>query len=112
VLNEPVGTSTWERIHARQAATLGVAATLAYLVVLALPFLVVIAVPAISTGWIVAIYGVGMAADLAAAIWWCGIVLHYSARANRGELFAIPIVSPIVDRIFHTSAGTPNRRAR
>ena len=100
IVNEPAGTSQWERIHARQAAVLGGAGTLAYLVLLALPFTIVIAVPAISVGWIVAVYAVGLAADLAAAIWMCGVVLHYSRRASRGELFAIPIVSPLVDRIF------------
>ena len=100
IVNEPIGTSQWERIHARQAAVFGAAGTLAYLVLLALPFLIVIAVPGITIGWIVWIYGVGLAADLAAAIWLCGVSLSYSRRASRGELFAIPVVSPLVDRIF------------
>jgi hypothetical protein len=63
--------------------------------------LVVIAVPGLSPAWIVVLYAVGLLADLVAAIWLCAVVVRYSGRANRGELFAIPLVSALVDRIFH-----------
>jgi hypothetical protein len=63
--------------------------------------LVVIALPGLSPVWIVAVYAVGLTADLVAAIWLCAVVVRYSGRASRGELFAIPLVSALVDRFFH-----------
>ncbi len=99
IVREAPEASQWERIHARQAVVFGIAATLAYGIVLALPLLVVVAIPGISTG-VVAVYAAGMIADIVAGLLIFGLVLYYSGKASRGELFAIPVVTPIVDRVF------------
>ena len=100
IVREAPNASQWERIHARQAAVFGIAGTLAYVAVLALPLLVVIATPGVTTTVVVAVYAAGMIADLAGALLLLGLALYYSGRASRGELFAIPIVTAIVDRVF------------
>ena len=79
---------------------LGLIASLGFFVVLALPLVVVIAIPSITTGATIAVYVVGLIADAVLAIAWLLLVLRYAARAARGELFSIPVVTPIVDRWF------------
>jgi uncharacterized membrane protein len=76
-----------------------------YLVVLALPLLTVIAIAGISTTAVVWLYIAGMLADLAGALVWAGLSLLYRERALRGELFAIPLVTPIADRLFPLARG-------
>jgi uncharacterized membrane protein len=97
---EAAGASTWTRIHTRQAVMYGLVVSCAFVVLMALPLLVVIAAPAISTGMTVAIYAAGLAADLIAFIVLVALTLGYSAKASRGELFRIPIVSALADRAF------------
>lgn len=91
--------SAWLRVHLRQAAAFGIAATIAYLVLLALPLLVVVAVPGLTTSAVVWLYVAGLAADAAAAALWLGFALRCRRRALQGQLFAIPAVSALADRI-------------
>ncbi len=70
------------------------------IVVLALPLLAVILVPALTTGATVWIYTIGFVADVAGAVSLFITASGYARRARRGELFAIPFVTPIVDRFF------------
>ncbi len=67
---------------------------------LALPLLIVSLVPDVSTTAVVWVYGLGILADLAGALGLLGLSLRYRARAARGELFAIPLVTPLADRFF------------
>ena len=90
----------WSRVHVRQAFVFGIVGSLAYLVLLALPLLVVIAVPGMDTVGVVWLYALGLLADLAGAFVLLLLALTYRARARRGELFAIPLVTPIADRLF------------
>ena len=90
------------RIHTRQALTFGFGATLGYLLLLALPLLIVIADPNITTGTTVTVYVAGALADFIVAIALFGLSLWYSARAGRGELFSIPLVSQFSDAVFRT----------
>ncbi|HYZ15550.1 MAG TPA: hypothetical protein VE591_04075 [Candidatus Acidoferrum sp.] len=92
--------TAWSRLHTRQAFVFGIVGTLGYLVLLAFPLLVVIAVPAIGLGTVVWVYALGLAADLAVALFLFGLALSYRDRASRGELFSIPLVSALVDRLF------------
>jgi len=100
IVREAPNVPQWERIHARQAAVFGIAGTLGYLLLLTLPLLVVIADPGISTTLVVAVYAAGIVADLVAAVVLFGLALYYSGKASRGELFTIPVVTPIADRMF------------
>jgi hypothetical protein len=56
----------------------------------------------ISTGTTVVVYGIGLTLDLLGFIAWAYFAFSYAARATRGELFAIPLVSQIADRLFKT----------
>jgi uncharacterized membrane protein len=90
----------WARLHARQALVLGLVASLIFVLILAVPLVVVIAVPAISIGTTIGVYAAGLAIDVCVALGFVLMGLRYSARAARGELFSIPVVTPIVDRFF------------
>ena len=100
LIREAPAASRWSRIHTRQALTFGLAASIGFVVLLALPLLIVIADAGISTGMTVTVYAVGIALDVAFVIAVTVLAFAYSARAARGELFTIPLVSAIADRIF------------
>jgi uncharacterized membrane protein len=102
LFREPADATAWSRLHARQAFVYGIVATLAYLVLLAVPLLLVLAIPPLagSLTAVVWIYALGLFADLIGAIVLLGLSLSYRERALKGELFAIPCVSPIADRLF------------
>jgi uncharacterized membrane protein len=102
LFRETAGATAWSRLHARQAFVYGIAATLGYLVLLAIPLLLIVAIPPLggSTAAVVWIYALGLLADLVGALVVLGLSLSYRERALKGELFAIPCVSPIADRLF------------
>lgn len=92
--------SRWTRIHTRQALMFGILAGIAYVIVMALPLLVVIAFSGISTGMTVGLYSAGLALDAIAFVALTVLAFSYAARAGRGELFTIPIVSNVADKVF------------
>jgi uncharacterized membrane protein len=100
LLREPATASRWTRIHTRQALMFGLVASIGFVVVLALPLLVVIADAGISTGTTVGLYTAGLLLDAIVFIVLTVLAFSYASRAGRGELFTIPIVSPLADRIF------------
>jgi len=67
---------------------------------MALPLLVVIGDAGISTGMTVGLYTAGLLLDAIVFIVLAVLAFSYAARAGRGELFTIPIVSPLADRVF------------
>ncbi|MGB8267826.1 MAG: hypothetical protein WCE44_15995 [Candidatus Velthaea sp.] len=87
-------------MHARQALVFGILALVGYVIVLTLPLAITTLIPAISTGATIAVYGVGMVADIAGLVALFMLAFRYYARARRGELFPVPYVTPIVDRFF------------
>jgi uncharacterized membrane protein len=102
LLREDPAASRWSRIHTRQALTFGLTATIGYLILLALPMLVVIGDAAISTGMTVIVYTAGLLLDAIGFAVLVYFAFSYAARAARGELFTIPLVSKIADRLFKT----------
>jgi hypothetical protein len=100
IVREGDDETIWARLHSRQALVFGLIASLGYLIVLAFPLVAVVTVPSISIGATIVVYTVGLIADLIVAIVLVLVGLHYSAKAARGELFSIPLVTPIVDRWF------------
>jgi uncharacterized membrane protein len=100
VVREDPGASRWTRIHMRQALTFGLLASIGYVVILALPLLIVIADSSISTGGTVALYAAGLTVDVIAFIALVVLAFSFAARARRGELFTIPFISGIADRVF------------
>jgi hypothetical protein len=102
LFREPEDATAWSRLHTRQAFVYGIVATLAYLVLLALPFIIYVAIPPLagSLTAIVWIYALGLLADVVGAFVLMGLSLTYRERTLRGELFAIRFVTPIADRVF------------
>jgi uncharacterized Tic20 family protein len=100
LLREDPAASRWTRIHTRQALAFGLTASLGFVVLLALPLMVVIADAGISTGATVGVYTAGLLLDAIAFVVLTVFAFSYAARAARGELFKIPLVSTIADRIF------------
>jgi uncharacterized membrane protein len=102
LFREPAEATAWSRLHTRQAFVYGVVATVAYVVLLALPLLLLLAIPplAASTTAVVILYAIGLLADIVGAFALLGLSLSFRERALRGELFAIPYVTPIADRVF------------
>jgi uncharacterized membrane protein len=100
IIQESPTASRWSRIHARQALAFGVVAGLGYLVLMALPLIAIVADPAISTGATVLVYAVGLGLDAIVFVALAILAFSYAARAGRGELFTIPLISPLADRLF------------
>ncbi len=102
VFREPSDATAWSRLHTRQALVYGIVATVAYVVLLALPFVLYIAVPPLagSLTAVVWVYALGLLADIVGAFVLMGLSLMYRERTLRGELFAIRFVTPIADRLF------------
>jgi hypothetical protein len=100
LMREDPAASRWSRIHTRQALTFGLVASLGFLIVLALPLLIVIFNDGISTGATLGVYAAGMVLDVLGVIALAVLAFSYAARATRGELFTIPLVSALADRIF------------
>jgi uncharacterized membrane protein len=100
IIQEAPAASRWTRIHTRQALAFGVIASLGYLVLMALPLVVVITDAGISTGATEAVYTVGLVVDAIAFVVLAVRACSYAARAGRGELFTIPVISGIADRVF------------
>lgn len=102
LFREPPESTAWSRLHTRQAFVYGIAATLAYLVLLALPLILTVLIPPLagSTTAIVVIYSLGLVADLVGALVLFALSMRYRERALRGQLFAIPYVTPVADRVF------------
>ncbi len=97
---EPPNASTWTRIHTRQAAMYGLIVTIAYVALLSVPLVIVIVAPSISTGATVLVYAIGLIADIVVFVALVAATLAYASRASRGQLFSIPLVSALTDRLF------------
>jgi len=100
LVRELPAASRWTRIHIRQALTYGILASAGFVVVMALPLLIVIVDAGISTGATVVVYMAGLLLDAIVFLTFTMFAFSYSARAGRGELFTIPIVSALADRVF------------
>jgi len=100
IVRESDSATSWSRLHARQALVFGILGTAAYAVLLGLPLAIVIGFSAIDTGTTVILYGIGLVLDAVAGGWLLWRAVHYYAKTARGELFAIPLVTPIADRLF------------
>jgi uncharacterized membrane protein len=102
LFREPPEATAWSRLHTRQAFVYGITATFAYLVLLALPLVLVVLIPPLagSVTAVVWVYALGLLADIVGAFVLMGFSLSLRERALRGELFAIPYVTPVADRFF------------
>lgn len=99
LFREPPDATGWSRIHTRQAFVYGILAALAYVILLALPLLLVIAIPGITAVAVVWLYALGILADFAGALALFGFSMSLRDRTLRGELFTLPLVTPLADRL-------------
>jgi uncharacterized membrane protein len=93
-------TSLWYRAHLRQAAVLGALGSAIFLLALALPLGIVLALGGPGDRPTIAIYVVAMVLDfvvLLAAAW---VSVRCALRASRGELFSLPLVTQLSERLF------------
>lgn len=100
LLREAPETSRWARLHARQAIVYGIVAMTGYTMLLAAPLVLVLSMSWLPTPAIVAIYGAGALADAIIALILLGMTVRYSGLAARGELFAIPGIAGLAERVF------------
>jgi len=91
--------SLWMRLHSRQAVVFGALASIVFVVLFAVPLIVSFFVFS-STGAIITLYVVAMAVDVLFGLSILVLAIYYSIRASRGELFDIPVASPISVRLF------------
>jgi len=100
IVREPENATIWSRLHARQALVFGILGTAAYALLLGLPLVAVIAFSGIDTGTTVLLYGIGLVLDAIAGVFFLWLAARYYTKTARGELFVIPLVTPIADRFF------------
>ncbi len=79
---------------------MGVLGSVLFVAIMALPLFIVIADGGITTSATIAVYSAGIGADLLAAVALILAGVRCAARAARGELFAIPLVTFVADRCF------------
>lgn len=92
--------SLWYRAHLRQAAVLGIVCSLAFLAAFSLPLGIVFALGGPAAGVTIAIYAVALVADLAIFAAVATLLIWCAMRASRGQLFSVPYVTRLSERIF------------
>lgn len=97
--------SLWYRAHLRQAVVLGGVAWLGLFALLALPLALVLALGGPPATQTIQIYVVALILDTAYFIAACVVVIRAALRASRGELFMIPIITPLSERLFAKRRG-------
>jgi hypothetical protein len=99
--------SLWYRTHLRQAATLGGLVSFGLIVLLAAPLVLVMSLggPGLGSELTIRIYVVGMLADAVTLGTAAFAAVSSAVRAARGELFSIPLVTPLSRRLFLRRRG-------
>ena len=82
----------------------GFLVTAGYFVLLAVPFFIAVSFSALlATSGTILLYGCCFILDIAVALILMIGTIRYSLRARRGDLFTIPLVSAMSDRLFARS---------
>ncbi len=92
--------SSWSAVHARQALVYGIVTTGVFIALLCIPPLISIGSANLDAHGTIVVYAIALPLDALYALLAFGYAVRCAARANRSELFAIPFVSPIADRLF------------
>ena len=92
--------SLWYRAHIRQAAVLGALVWAVVFVMLALPLALVLALGGPPIDRTIQIYIVFMILDVVVFSVAAYVVIHAAMRASRGELFMLPLVTALGERLF------------
>ena len=92
--------SLWYRAHLRQAVVLGAGCSLLLFVALALPLAVVLALGGPAASVTILIYAVALVVDFVVFVAAAALLIWCAMRASRGQLFSVPYVSRLSERIF------------
>ncbi|MBV8423716.1 MAG: hypothetical protein JO349_00885 [Candidatus Eremiobacteraeota bacterium] len=97
--------SLWYRAHVRQATILGALLWTGLFALLALPLVLVLALGGPPVGETIAIYAVALVIDVAYFVAAMVVVIQSALRASRGELFMLPVISSLSERLFARRRG-------
>ncbi len=78
----------------------GVCTTVAGFALLVIPLVIAILATGLGTSGTIALYAVALPLDALFVLAWLIYAVRCAARASRGELFAVPLVSRVADRVF------------
>ena len=92
--------SLWYRAHMRQATVLGAVVWLALFMVLALPLVLYVVLGGPSETLTIEIYAAAIVIDLIVFSVAAFFVISAAIRASHGELFSIPMITPLSERLF------------
>lgn len=97
--------SLWYRAHLRQAVILGALVWTGLFALLAFPLVLVLALGGPPVTQTIEIYVVALAVDTIYFIAACVVVVQAAVRASRGELFMLPLITPLSERLFARRRG-------
>jgi len=89
----------------RQAAVLGAFVWFALFIVMALPLALFVVLGGPPETLTIEIYSAAMVIDLIAFAGAAFIVISCAVRASHGELFTLPLVTPLGERLFSRRRG-------
>ena len=97
--------SLWYRAHMRQATVLGAIVWSALFVVLALPLVLFVVLGGPPETLTIEIYAAALVIDVVVFAAAAFIVIGSAVRASHGELFSIPLITPLSERLFLRRRG-------
>jgi len=97
--------SLWYRAHMRQAVVLGAIVWLAFFVVLALPLVLFIVLGGPPETLTIEIYSAALVMDVAVFATAAFVLITCAIRASHGELFTVPLITPLSERLFLRRRG-------
>ncbi|HEY1727556.1 MAG TPA: hypothetical protein VGG22_04150 [Candidatus Baltobacteraceae bacterium] len=95
----------WYRAHLRQATVLGAIIWFALFVVLALPLVLFVILGGPPETLTIEIYSAALVVDIIVFAAAAFIVISSAVRASHGELFSIPLITPLSERLFLRRRG-------
>ncbi|MGA3038555.1 MAG: hypothetical protein ABSE64_13835 [Vulcanimicrobiaceae bacterium] len=97
--------SLWYRTHMRQAMVLGALVWFALFVVLALPLVLFVVLGGPPETLTIEIYAAALVIDIVVFSAAAFIVINCAIRASHGELFSVPLITRLSERLFLRRRG-------
>jgi uncharacterized membrane protein len=97
--------SLWYRTHMRQATVLGALVWTALFIVLALPLVLFVVLGGPPETLTIEIYAAALVIDVVVFAAAALIVISSAIRASHGELFSLPLITPLSERLFLRRRG-------
>lgn len=97
--------SLWYRAHMRQATVLGAFVWFALFIAFAWPLVLFVVLGGPPETLTIEIYGIALVLDLIVFVAAAVIVIMCAVRASHGELFSLPVITPLSERLFLRRRG-------